>query len=162
VVRSLCEEFRTLAGDREVKLVCDADDSIRVRGDAGQLGRLVQNLLSNAVKFSPAGGRVAVRLATVDGEAVLTVSDSGPGIPPEERSRVFDRFHRVREGRDEREGAGLGLSIVRWVARTHGGTVTVAGGSDGGARFEVRIPVVRLGGDADGSHSVQRSFTSRS
>jgi two-component system OmpR family sensor kinase len=136
-----CEDIKTLARRKGIEISCRVDRGLRIEGDAGFLGQLFQNLLSNALKFTPEGGAVEVTLSGVNGEAVLRVADSGPGIPVEQRARIFDRFHRVNEGKDQREGAGLGLAIVAWVARVHGGRITVSDRPGGGTAFEVAIPV---------------------
>jgi signal transduction histidine kinase len=114
-------------------------DPVTVAGNEPELARLVRNLLENADQH--AIDRVAVRLHTEDGAAVLTVDDDGPGIPPDERDRVFDRFHRLDASRARTSGgAGLGLAMVRRIAHAHGGTVSVADAPLGGARFTVRLP----------------------
>ena len=115
-------------------------EAVRVNGDAQQLVRLVRNLVSNAVRH--AAGEVHLSLATVDGEAVLVVADDGPGIPIEDRDRIFERFVRLEDSRVRDEGgAGLGLALVGAVAAAHGGSVTVSDASLGGASFELRMPL---------------------
>lgn len=111
----------------------------RVQGDPRQLARLVRNLLDNA--SSHARSAVAVAVATGEGSVWLVVDDDGPGIPPADRERVFDRFTRLDEGRDRGDGgAGLGLAMVRTIAQRHGGEVTVGEAPIGGARIVVRLP----------------------
>jgi signal transduction histidine kinase len=112
-----------------------------VAGDPAGIERITTNLLTNAVKFSPAGTtiRVAVRAAGSDG--LLEVCDQGPGVPPEERERVFTRFYRGSgDAVLQTRGVGIGLSVVsEFVARMHG-EVSVDDAPGGGARFRVRIP----------------------
>ncbi|MEU4246523.1 ATP-binding protein [Amycolatopsis sp. NPDC026612] len=109
-----------------------------VRGHRSRLERLVRNLVDNAQRH--AASRVAVTVSAMDGQAVLTVEDDGPGIPDADRERVFDRFVRLDDARDRDEGgSGLGLAIVADIARAHGGTAVVEGGS----RFVVRIPELK-------------------
>ena len=111
-----------------------------VSGHRSRLERLVRNLVDNAERH--ARSSVVVEVSTVDSAAVITVTDDGPGIPAEDRERVFDRFVRLDDGRDRDEGgSGLGLAIVADIARAHGGTAEVAD-HDGGARFVVRIPIL--------------------
>jgi len=111
----------------------------RVAGDARQLARLVRNLLDNAAAH--ARSRVTVDVTATGDEARLVVDDDGPGVPPEERERVFERFTRLDEGRGrDGGGAGLGLAMVRAIAERHGGTVEVGDAPIGGARFVVRLP----------------------
>jgi signal transduction histidine kinase len=111
----------------------------RVQGDARQLARLVRNLLDNA--SSHARSQASVAVATGEGSVWLVVDDDGPGIPPADRERVFDRFTRLDEGRDRGGGgAGLGLAMVQTIAQRHGGEVTVGEAPIGGARIVVRLP----------------------
>ena len=102
-----------------------------------RLDRAVANLLDNAAKWSPPGATVDVRLR--DGE--LTVRDHGPGIAPDDRAQVFDRFFRADAARG-RPGSGLGLAIVRQVAEGHGGTVAAEAADGGGALLRLRLPVL--------------------
>ena len=103
---------------------------IEIRGDRHMLSRAIANLLENAVKYTPAGGGIRVGLETDGDQASLTVSDDGPGIPAEERERVFDRFYRLEASRTT-EGNGLGLSLARAVVELHGGTITLADNAPG-------------------------------
>ena len=122
------------------ELSIDAEPAI-VTGVRDELHRLALNLLENAVRHTPPGTRVCASTETRDGAAVLVVADEGPGIPPELRQRVFERF--VRGGRDGGRGSGLGLAIVRAVAESHGGTVALQPNASGtGTRFVIAIPSV--------------------
>jgi two-component system OmpR family sensor kinase/two-component system sensor histidine kinase QseC len=114
-----------------------ADAPLPVRGDAASLTALVRNLVDNAVRHGPPGSRIEVRVARQGGAAVLTVDDAGPGIPPQDRERVFDRF--FRRDPSAADGSGLGLAIVRRVAERHGATVTLGESPLGGLRAEVRF-----------------------
>ncbi|MPZ64493.1 MAG: HAMP domain-containing protein [Pseudonocardiaceae bacterium] len=123
------------------------DVTVDVAGDGGRLAarpatleRAVANLVRNAVQASPAGGRVRVRLDRDDGAARVTVTDSGPGVPVEERDRVFDRFYRSPSSRHG-TGSGLGLAIVTQAAALHGGSVTVADADGGGGEFVLTVPL---------------------
>ena len=119
-----------------------APNAAEVSGDERRLEQVVQNLVANAVRHTPRDGRIRVSAARADGAIVVTVEDSGPGIPPEHLAHVFDRFYRVDSARDGRSGgSGLGLSIVRAVVEQHGGTVGASTSPLGGARFELRLPV---------------------
>jgi two-component system OmpR family sensor kinase len=114
-----------------------------VDGVRDELHRLVLNVLENAVRHTPPGTRVEASTRARDGAAVLTVQDSGPGIPAELSQRVFERF--VRGGRDGGKGSGLGLAIVRSVAQSHGGTVALETPESGvGTRFVIRIPTQQV------------------
>jgi two-component system sensor histidine kinase BaeS len=120
-----------------------------VDADGDRLTQVLGNLLDNARKFTPSGGRVAVRLqrelsglsATGTPAALLTVSDSGPGIPESEREYVFERFYRGSDGRGK-DGAGIGLAIVRKLVLAHGGAVRAEVSPLGGAQFIVQLPAV--------------------
>jgi signal transduction histidine kinase len=109
-----------------------------VQGDAVRLRQIVSNLLSNALKFTPSGGHVTVSVAGRDGAAVLEVQDSGPGIPPDEIDRVFDRFYRGRTVRAG--GSGIGLAVIRDLVGAHGGEVSVESEPGRGSRFLVVLP----------------------
>lgn len=131
--------------DRGVTLERDiAPGGDVVTGDERRLEQVLQNLVANAVRHTPRGGRIALRAGPDRADVVLVVEDSGPGIPAEHLPHVFDRFYRVDPARDARSGgSGLGLSIVRAVVEQHGGRVSASNGTMGGARFELRLPVVR-------------------
>lgn len=125
-----------LSGRQGVR--ADIEGEPVVLGNRGRLERLLRNLVDNAQRH--ASTSVVVSLSTVDETCVLTVTDDGPGIPAEDRERVFDRFVRLDDGRARDEGgAGLGLAIVADIAHAHGGTAAVAD-HDGGARLVVRLP----------------------
>jgi two-component system sensor histidine kinase ChvG len=114
-----------------------------VRAAPERLAQLIDNLLDNAASFSPEGGTVTVTLQADETQAILRVDDDGPGLPPEHLERVFDRFFTWRPGTPKGgPHAGLGLAICRAVAEGYGGTITAANRAEGGARFEVRLPVV--------------------
>jgi signal transduction histidine kinase len=134
------DEILPLAEEKGLAVERDIEEGVRVRGDRKYLAQLAANLLSNAVKFTPAGGRVTVRASARNGEAALEVEDTGPGIPAPHLPHVFERFYRVRQGRDATEGAGLGLAIVDWIVKAHGGRITAANLPGGGAAFRVRLP----------------------
>ena len=121
----------------------EGTQDVVVPGVARLLRRAVRNLLENAVRHGRRTGRpdeVRVELGVQAGHAVLHVDDRGPGVPPEQRERIFEPFYRL-PGASEREGGvGLGLSLVRSIARRHGGSVACAQRAGGGARFTLRLP----------------------
>lgn len=114
---------------------------LRIRGDQVLLERVLDNLVSNALKFSPEGTPVALGLRHEGGDALLEVSDHGPGIPQEERRSVFGRFARG-SSKELAPGLGLGLALVSEVVAWHGGSVEAGSGAAGGARISVRIPLL--------------------
>ncbi|MEU8631742.1 HAMP domain-containing sensor histidine kinase [Amycolatopsis sp. NPDC048633] len=123
-----------------VEVGVDLEAVAVVRGHAGRLERVLRNLVDNAERH--AKSRVTITLTASGGQSVLTVEDDGPGIPAGQRERVFDRFVRLDEdrAREDDGGSGLGLAIAAEIARTHGGTLRVAG-STSGARLELRLPL---------------------
>ena len=131
-------EARTNTAGSRVDLDLHKVSAGRVQGDRDQLTRVVLNLLDNARRH--ATNLVAVELTTKAGTVALAVQDDGPGIPPLERERIFERFARVDEARDQDVGgAGLGLAIAKEIIEAHGGAISVAD-SASGARFEVTLP----------------------
>jgi signal transduction histidine kinase len=151
IVQATVAAFELMAEGKRVVLDVDAPEPVRLWGDAMQLKQVVVNLLANAIKFTPAGGHVglSVRQAAPEGPregvrarayAELAVTDTGPGIPPEERTRVFDRG--VRLGRDrDLPGAGLGLAVAREIVLGHGGDIRADDAPGGGARLVVDVPL---------------------
>ena len=111
-----------------------------VVADRARLDQVTRNLLTNALKFTPAGGQVMVTVAADGSWATLTVSDTGPGIPHEERAHVFERFWRGRNAAGV-GGSGVGLAVVAELVRAHDGEVEVQAGAGGGATFVVRLPL---------------------
>ena len=110
-----------------------------VRGDPNRLEQVAVNLLSNAVKFTPPGGKVWVSVAGDDHEGVLTVTDTGRGIPEDEQPLVFERFFRGANSRDT-PGSGIGLAVVSSLVHAHQGTITIESSPESGSRFTVRLP----------------------
>nr|WP_232234901.1 MULTISPECIES: HAMP domain-containing sensor histidine kinase [unclassified Frankia] len=136
IVRAAAERARRRATGKSISIELDATPST-VDGRANMLERAITNLLDNAVKFSPPAS--VVRVGSRDGE--VTVADDGPGIAPEDRVQVFDRFYRATSARGL-PGSGLGLAIVADAVHTHRGTVTAESSPSGGALLRMRLPVV--------------------
>ncbi|HEV8575342.1 MAG TPA: ATP-binding protein [Dehalococcoidia bacterium] len=139
----VCERAiaRVTLGHRR-RLTVEIEAGIEVLGDRERLEQMVDNLLENAVQYSPAEEKVRLSLHRSNGIARLAVSDSGPGIRANDLKHVFERFYRSEAARTSRpEGSGLGLSIVKYVAEAHGGTVSVTSGAEEGTRFLVDLPV---------------------
>jgi signal transduction histidine kinase len=110
-----------------------------IRADGARLLRMLDNLLENARRHTPHGGTVRLGGAAAGDHVGVTVSDSGPGVPSDEREAVFERYYRGGDARTRGEGTGLGLAIARAIARAHGGDITVASGQSGGAEFRVTL-----------------------
>lgn len=145
IVSDTVREVRSLAEARGVDVTFESAPETPIVGDELLLHRLVLNLLDNAIKYSSAGGRVTARLRARDSEYVLEVEDTGPGIPRELQSHIFDRFVRADASRSHREdmltsGAGLGLPIARWIAEAHGGTLELVRSDETGSLFVLRLP----------------------
>jgi two-component system OmpR family sensor kinase len=139
VAATVAADSEPLAEAKQVELRLGEVTPAAIRGQPAALHALVRNLVDNAVRYTPAGGRVSISVRRSGGEAVLQVSDTGPGIPPEDRARVFDRFYRVPGA--TADGSGLGLSIVRQIAESHGARVSLADAAEaGGLRATVRFP----------------------
>lgn len=126
-----------VASERGVQVTVDPEPAELV-GDPARLRQLVMILADNAVRHSPAGGVVRVTVRKAGGQATLTVDDQGPGIPPEDRERVFDRFYRAAGAQGA--GTGLGLAIAAWIVGGHGGRITAEDAPGGGARIAVVLP----------------------
>jgi len=129
LAREIVTELVPQADAGRIDLGVAAAQPATIAGDPDAVRTLLRNLVDNAVRYTPAGGRVDVTVESTPGEARLTVSDDGPGIPPEERQRVFDRFYR-RAGTAP-SGSGLGLAIVKAIADAHSATVELADGPGG-------------------------------
>jgi signal transduction histidine kinase len=139
-VSEAVELFEPLAEEKGVALVLDVADGLPpVAGDRSLIFEAVSNLLDNAVKFTPAGGRVSVGLRRRDGEAVIAIEDTGPGIPAAEREQVFRRFYRAERAR-RTQGNGLGLGLVAAIAKLHGFSLALTERPGGGCHFEVVCP----------------------
>jgi signal transduction histidine kinase len=117
------------------------DAPVWVEGDAGRLQQVFWNLLTNAIKFTPCGGRIALSAEAANGEASVTVSDTGQGIQADFLPHVFDRFSQAHARGYASRGLGLGLALVSEIVQAHGGRVKASSpGEGGGSTFEVRLP----------------------
>jgi signal transduction histidine kinase len=135
------DEWRTQAEIRDVRLETDVEPrSLVLHADEERLRQVVANLVANAVHHSPRGGRVVLRANRQDSVTRLEVTDEGPGIPPADAERVFERFYRLDQARSTREGgSGLGLSIARWIVDLHGGTIRAETAEPRGCRMVVEF-----------------------
>jgi heavy metal sensor kinase len=142
-VREALEQGRSLAAENGIELMADLNsEPIVVRGDGEALRRLFFILIDNALKYTPEGGRVQVGLGTLDAQATIRVRDSGIGISESDQPHIFDRFWRADRVRSRGVGgAGLGLSIARWIVDQHRGSVEVQSRPGQGSTFTVRIPL---------------------
>jgi len=131
-------ELQPHADDKGITVRASLEPVV-LKGDDALLRRMFSNLLGNALRYTPRGGSIDVSLTNADGEVVLRVADTGPGIPAEDRERVFERFVRLDPARGA-GGAGLGLAIARWVAEAHSGRVQIVSSGSDGSVFAVSLP----------------------
>jgi len=132
---------RERAFDDDVRIALRADpDADAVLGDERRIRQVVFNLLSNAVKFTPEGGAIEVSAARLNGEVRVAVSDTGPGVAPEDRGRIFEEFQQTEAGADQREGTGLGLALSKRYVELHGGRIWVDSEVGEGSTFVFTLP----------------------
>ncbi|HUQ86135.1 MAG TPA: response regulator [Vicinamibacterales bacterium] len=141
VIDDAIESLTPAASAKMIRITRNMDDAIKVIGDRDRLQQVVWNLISNALKFTPKGGSVEIGLADVDGDAQITVTDTGIGISAEFLPFVFDRFRQADSSMSRRHnGLGLGMAIVRHLVELHGGTVSVeSSGENQGTTFRLRL-----------------------
>lgn len=141
LLEEMIELYAPSAEERDLTLRGKIENGIMIEADRQLLARIFSNLLDNELKYVPAGGSILLTAgAKSGGLIVVTVEDSGPGIPPEKREKIFERFTRLDPSRTISSGAGLGLSLVRAFARLLQGDVCVAESRLGGAAFIVTLP----------------------
>ncbi|MGI8476202.1 MAG: HAMP domain-containing sensor histidine kinase [Thermomicrobiales bacterium] len=143
LVHNLVRQAQRLHSSRDVRLAEPEEPGpIVVEANDDALRQLLWILIDNAVKQTQRGGRIEIRLAEARGCAALDVRDDGPGIPAQDRERIFERFHQADRARTA-SGAGLGLAIARWIVDQHGGRIAARdnGGADRGATFTVELPL---------------------
>lgn len=143
VAGQACDMFAGVAEERGVALALEAPARPIVEGDAARLRQVVGNLLDNALRFTPRGGSVTVRVAAAGGESLLTIRDTGTGIPARDLERIFDRFavaDRARSRAGGERSGGLGLAICKSIVESCGGAITIASPPGEGTTVTVRLP----------------------
>jgi signal transduction histidine kinase len=140
LMRERAEAWRLAAAERDLDVTVDAPEGLRVTASPGALEQVLDNLIANALEVAPPGTDVRLAAARVGELIEVSVSDSGPGMAPQERARAFDRFWR---GRDDSRGSGLGLAIVRSLAEADGGSARLEEAPGGGLRVVVSLPALR-------------------
>jgi heavy metal sensor kinase len=141
MTQSLAEQLQPVAASKNVSLTWNCEHEVRVTGDASWIERIVLNLVDNAIKFTPSGGHVKVLVSRDTKNAVLEVHDDGTGVPPEALPHIFERFYRADPSRSNQvDGAGLGLSLVKWAIDQHQGSVQVDSAPGHGTRVTVQFP----------------------
>src|SRR5262249_2121284 len=136
IVGECCRAVAMLCDQRRVTIRAGSWPETPFRGDEDLLRQLVLNVLQNAVQHSVSGGSVGVDFAADSQTVQITIGDSGPGIPPAERERIFERFVRLDHARTG-NGSGLGLPIARWIAEAHGGSLVLADSGPDGSAFRI-------------------------
>ena len=141
IASEACESMAPQAKENGLRLSCEVPDGLsHVDADAARLQQVLSNLLGNAIKFVPEGGSIHLSVAQREDVIVFSVLDDGPGIPPEDLPRVFDRHWRAKE--TAHLGAGLGLAICRAIVEAHGGTIWVESETGRGTAFHFTIPAL--------------------
>jgi heavy metal sensor kinase len=138
MVLGLTEDARVLASKKKITVEILRMDPVIIRGDAGRLRQLFLNLIENAIKYTPQRGTVSFSLTRENDQAIVSISDTGIGIPKKDVEKVFDRFYRVKS---DGTGSGLGLAIAKWIAEAHHGTIQVSSREKKGSTFTVTLPV---------------------
>lgn len=144
MLQHLYLQTRVLGEDKgvDIVLVLNVNREIWLVGDELRLRQVVLNLISNGIKYTPSGGRIEIGLATDETDALVSVHDTGIGIPPEHLPHIFDRFYRIDKARNRLDGGtGLGLAIVKWIVEAHQGRIEVASEAGKGSTFTVRLPL---------------------
>jgi two-component system sensor histidine kinase TctE len=142
LARDVAGDFAALALNKQIELAFEAPDGpLHLDGNATMIREMVSNVVDNALRYTPARGHVTLSVARAGKNAVLDITDDGPGISPAERDKVFQRFYRIL-GSGVPEGSGLGLCIVREIGKAHGGAIQLADGQNGqGLRVEIFLPL---------------------
>ena len=154
LLREVGADMEALSRDKGVALAMRLDVPAVVRGNEGLLRRLFLNLVDNAVRYTPEGGKVSIASDTAGDEALVSVSDTGIGIPPEHLPHIFERFYRVDKARSRSDGgSGLGLAICKQVVDLHGGRIEVDSKEGQGSTFKVFVPLLRKADMAQSSPS---------
>ncbi len=144
LVRAVAEEFEIQANEKGIGLRLENDQqSIFAECDRDRLVQVIGNLFENALKFAPPESDIVVRVDNRDGNALISVTDSGPGVPGEHKERIFRRFHQVKQGKKiAGQGVGLGLAICKTIVEAHRGTIWVEDNPSGGSVFKVTLPTI--------------------
>jgi signal transduction histidine kinase len=141
LITDTVNRLRLLAEQHHITLELDVPAELpSIQGDGKKLERVLNNLLDNALKYTPEGGSITVAVRPVNDQVEVRVADTGPGIPPEHRERIFDRFTRISGSEGRRRGVGLGLSFCRGVIEAHGGRIWVESEVGQGSTFAFTIP----------------------
>lgn len=141
LLKNSMQDVQVLARQKEIHVLARRIETVTILGDRKRLRQLFLNILDNAVKYTPRHGEITISLGQQNGDAVVKVSDTGIGIPNKELLKIFDRFYRVSSNGNAIPGSGLGLSIARWIAEAHRGTITAKSQARKGSTFIVTLPL---------------------
>ncbi len=141
-IREICYDVEILCREKQLDLKTDLSENVSVNADKRSLIRLMYNLIGNAVRYTPEGGTISINVQRHGSEAVISVRDTGIGIPPDAISHIFERFYRVDKARSRSEGgSGLGLSICENIAEAHKGRIEVESLVGKGSAFHLKLPI---------------------
>lgn len=144
LIQSAVERFSVQAMKKDIQIITQLEKCDQVAVDAERIQQILHNLLQNGIRYTPQGGKLTLTLTCTNENAVLSVWDSGPGIPEESLPYIFERFYRVEDSRSRKSGGtGLGLAIAHSLAQAHGGSLTVHNHPQGGAVFELALPLIQ-------------------
>ena len=142
VIEAVSNTMRSLAAKKSIDLRTECDERLDlIPMDGARIKQVLLNLVGNAVKFTPEAGKIWVRAAAEDGEAQIEVSDTGPGIPPEDRERIFLEFQQVGRDAGKPQGTGLGLALAKKFVEMHGGRIWVESEIGKGSLFSFTLPL---------------------
>ncbi len=139
VIARVVKLFAIQASEKGLRLESDGSELPMIAGDEVKLTWALSNLIANAIRYTPSGGTVRIETDAKDGTLLLAVSDTGPGIPPEQQDKIFERFSQPANA-GEAGAAGLGLAIVRDVVQAHGGRIHLDSAVGKGTRFTLELP----------------------
>jgi signal transduction histidine kinase len=150
LAEEIAEQLGVLAEEKGQSIKVRFDMVPRWIGDRMVLRQALLNLVDNAIKYTPDGGQIEIAVAQGPEGTMISVRDTGPGIPAELQSRIFDRFYRVDKARSrENGGTGLGLAIAKWAVEVNGGSLTLDPANGEGSRFRITLPQTGTGSAAD-------------
>jgi len=149
LIQDVLKRMQPLLQGREVRTSLP-DDLPLVKVDYLQIDQVVTNLLENAVRYTPRGSPIDISVEVKDGQMLVSVADRGPGIPPADLERIFDKFYRVLRNQRDTRGSGLGLAVCRGLVEAHGGRIWAENREGGGAIFRFTLPFGSMEGQQHG------------
>ncbi|MBP8626593.1 MAG: heavy metal sensor histidine kinase [Syntrophorhabdaceae bacterium] len=141
LIIDVCLDMQIFAKNKGVKLILGNIDEVRLQGDELKLRRMLCNIIENGIKYTPEGGKVEVYSSSSNGYININIRDNGIGISESDIKFIFDRFYRGDKSRRRESGSGLGLSISKWIAEAHGGSIEATSSPSQGSLFTVRLPL---------------------